>query len=205
MNETQCLSLGIPIGFLEPLNECFDKYSINTPKRQASFLGQVLHESNHLKSLVENLNYGAKGLMATWSKRFPTQEIAAQYERNPEKIANKVYADRLGNGSEESGEGFKYRGRGAIQCTGKSNYEACGKSLGVLLGDPNLDLIGSPELLEQPQYAILSAGWFWDTHGLNQRADIGDIVGISKVINGGTLGLEERQQLTQKALGVLQG
>jgi putative chitinase len=198
MNETQCLSLGIPIGFLEPLNECFDKYSINTPKRQASFLGQVLHESNNLKSLVENLNYGAKGLMSTWSNRFPTQEIAAQYERQPEKIANKVYADRLGNGSEESGDGWKYRGRGAIQCTGKSAYEACGKSLG-------LDLIGSPELLEQPSGAIASAGWFWDTRGLNQRADIGDIVGISKVINGGTLGLEERQLLTQHALKVLQG
>jgi len=197
MNESQCLSLGIPIGFLEPLNECFDKFEINTPTRQASFLGQVMHESNHLKTLVENLNYGAKGLMGTWSKRFPTMEIAAQYERQPEKIANKVYADRLGNGSEESGEGWKYRGRGAIQCTGKSNYEACGKSLG-------LDLIGSPELLEQPSGAIASAGWFWSTHGLNQRADIGDIVGISKVINGGTLGLEERQQLTQQALKVLQ-
>jgi putative chitinase len=196
MNESQCLSLGIPIGFLEPLNECFDKYSINNPKRQAAFLGQVLHESNHLKSLVENLNYGAKGLMGTWSKRFPTLEIATQYERKPEKIANKVYADRLGNGPEESGEGFKYRGRGAIQCTGKSNYEACGKSLGV-------DLIGSPELLEQPLYAVLSAGWFWDTRSLNTKADLWDITGISKTVNGGTIGLAERTEISNKALATL--
>jgi putative chitinase len=134
--------------------------------------------------------------MGTWSKRFPTLEIATQYERKPEKIANKVYADRLGNGPEESGEGFKYRGRGAIQCTGKSNYEACGKSLGV-------DLIGSPELLEQPLYAVLSAGWFWDTRSLNTKADLWDITGISKTVNGGTIGLAERTEISNKALATL--
>jgi putative chitinase len=196
MNETQGLTLGIPIGFIKPLNSCFNMYSMDTPKRRAAFLGQVLHESGHLKTLVENLNYGAKGLMATWPKRFPTTDIATQYERQPEKIANKVYADRLGNGPEESGDGWKYRGRGAIQVTGKSNYEACSKSLRV-------DLVANPELLEEPHYAIMSAGWFWNSRNLNKLADDWDIPAISRAVNGGTIGLQDRIEVSKKALDLI--
>jgi putative chitinase len=184
MIESQLLALGIDGKWLEPLLETFEKYDISTPKRQAYFIGQCMHESGGFKQLKENLNYSAKGLMTTWPSRFPDIDTAEKYERNPEKIANKVYAGRMGN--TEDGDGAKYIGRGLIQLTGKENYANCGSAIGV-------DLVANPDLLSTPQYAALSAGWFWNRKGLNALADADDIDTITKRINGGLIGLADRK------------
>jgi putative chitinase len=196
MLESQLLALGIDGKWLEPLKETFEKYQIDTPKRQAAFIGQCMHESNGFKILTENLNYSAKGLMATWPSRFPDLNTAMIYERQPEKIANKVYGGRMGNADESSGEGWKYRGRGIKQLTGKENYQRCSDALGV-------DLVENPDLLLEPKYAALSAGWFWNKHGLNDLADKSDIETMTKRINGGLLGLDARKAAIQKAESVL--
>ncbi len=196
MLESQLLALGIEGKWLEPLKETFEKYNIDTTKRQAAFIGQCMHESAGFKTLNENLNYSAKALMATWPSRFPNEEIANEYARQPEKIANKVYGGRMGNDVESSGEGWKYRGRGIKQLTGKENYERCGAGLGV-------DLVENPDLLLEPKYAALSAGWFWNKHNLNDLADKGDIETMTKRINGGLLGLDARKAAIQKAESVL--
>lgn len=182
--------------WIDAINETFDRFDISTPERQACFLGQCAHESGGFTALKENLNYSAEGLTKVWAKRFPSLEVAQPYHRNPEKIANKVYADRMGNGNEASGEGFKYRGRGLIQLTGKDNYRACGEALGV-------DLVEDPDLVSSPQYAALSAGWFWDKNKLNQFADANDMTTLTKRINGGTHGLDDRVARTQHAIDVL--
>jgi putative chitinase len=184
MIESQLLALGIEGKWLEPLVETFEKYDISTPKRQAYFIGQCMHESGGFKQLKENLNYSAKGLMATWPSRFPDADTAEKFERNPEKIANKVYAGRMGN--TEDGDGAKYIGRGLIQLTGKENYANCGSAIGV-------DLLANPDLLSTPKYAALSAGWFWNKKGLNAFADADDIDTITKRINGGLIGLADRK------------
>jgi putative chitinase len=184
MIESQLLALGIEGKWLEPLLETFEKYDISTPKRQAYFIGQCMHESGGFKQLKENLNYSAKGLMATWPSRFPNMDTAEKFERNPEKIANKVYAGRMGN--TEDGDGAKYIGRGLIQLTGKENYANCGSAIGV-------DLVANPDLLATPKYAALSAGWFWNKKGLNAFADADDIDTITKRINGGLIGLADRK------------
>jgi putative chitinase len=184
MIESQLLALGIEGKWLEPLLETFEKYDISTPKRQAYFIGQCMHESGGFKQLKENLNYSAKGLMATWPSRFPDMDTAEKFERNPEKIANKVYAGRMGN--TEDGDGAKYIGRGLIQLTGKENYANCGNAIGV-------DLVANPDLLSTPKYAALSAGWFWNKKGLNAFADADDIDTITKRINGGLIGLADRK------------
>jgi len=194
MTYDQLDALGIDHKWLAPLEETFVKYDISTPQRQASFIGQCAHESGNFKTLQENLNYSAEGLMKTWPSRFPTKEIADQYARQPAKIAGKVYNGRLGNTSEE--EAAKYLGRGLIQLTGKDNYERCGSSIGV-------DLVNNPDLLLDPQNAALSAGWFWNKHGLNELADAQEHGMITKRINGGTLGLDDRIAKTTKALSVL--
>ena len=196
MLESQLLALGIDGKWLEPLKETFEKYQIDTPKRLAAFIGQCMHESNNFKTLTENLNYSAQGLMATWPRRFPNMEFANQYHRQPEKIANYVYSNRMGNGSEASGDGWRYRGRGVKQLTGKENYERCGSGLGV-------DLVGNPDLLLDPKYAALSAGWFWNKHNINQLADRGDIEMMTRRINGGLLGLDARRAAIRKAESVL--
>jgi putative chitinase len=196
MLESQLLALGIEGKWLEPLKETFEKYSIDTTKRQAAFIGQCMHESAGFKTLNENLNYSAKALMATWPSRFPNEETANEYARQPEKIANKVYGGRMGNDVESSGEGWKYRGRGIKQLTGKENYERCGAGLGV-------DLVENPDLLLEPKYAALSAGWFWNKHNLNDLADKGDIETMTKRINGGLLGLDARKAAIQRAESVL--
>lgn len=162
-------------------------YQINTPMRIAMFLAQIAHESAGLTRLVENLNYSAEGLMRTWPKRFPTMDVAQQYAREPEKIANRVYADRMGNGDESSGDGWKYRGRGLIQITGKSNYREFADAIGE-------DYVADPDLLRQPVNAALSAGWFWAERGLNRVADTGSVEAVTKIINGGSHGLADRQQ-----------
>ena len=182
--------------WIDAINETFDRFDISTPERQACFLGQCAHESGGFTALKENLNYSAEGLTKVWPKRFPSFDVAQSYHRNPEKIANKVYADRMGNGNEASGDGFKYRGRGLIQLTGKDNYRACGEALGV-------DLVEEPDLVSTPQYAALSAGWFWDKNKLNQFADANDMTGLTKRINGGTHGLDDRVARTQTAIDVL--
>jgi putative chitinase len=202
MLEAQILALGIEGKWLEPLKETFDKYNISTPKRQACFLGQIMHESGSFKFTKENLNYSAKALMATWPSRFPDLETATQFERQPEKIANKVYSGRMGN--TEDGDGAKYIGRGLIQCTGKENYTHCGEALGI-------DLVSNPQLLEEPRYAALSAGWFWNKKGLNALADEGTSNSfeiMTKRINGGLLGLDDRKSKmieVLKALGAQNG
>jgi putative chitinase len=196
MLESQLLALGIDGKWLEPLKETFEKYGIDTAKRQAAFIGQCMHESGGFKLLEENLNYSAKALMATWPSRFPTEEMANQYARNPEKIANKVYGGRMGNGTEETGEGWKYRGRGIKQLTGKENYDRCGSGLGV-------DLVSDPDKLLDPKYAALSAGWFWNKHNLNDLADKSDVETMTKRINGGLLGLDARKVAIAKAESIL--
>lgn len=181
--------------FLPFIQGACKAYDITTPLRVAGFLSQIGHESGGLAMLEENLNYKAETLMRVWPKRFPTLEFAQQYARNPQKIANSVYANRMGNGDEASGEGWKYRGRGLKQLTGKDNYTAFSKAIGT-------DFVASPDLLLEPVNAALSAGWFWSANGLNALADKGDVPGMTKRINGGTIGLEQRQALYTKAMAV---
>ena len=187
-------TLGIDPKWEAPLQAAFDKYDINTLKRQAAFIGQCAHESANFKTLQENLNYSAEGLMKTWPSRFSTKEVADQYARQPAKIAGKVYNGRLGNTSEE--EASKYLGRGLIQLTGKENYERCGSAIGV-------DLLSNPDLLLDPRYAAMSAGWFWNKKGLNELADQQEHGQITKRINGGTIGLDDRIAKTTKAAQAL--
>jgi putative chitinase len=177
--------LKISADWIEPLEEVFHRYEINTPARQAAFIGQCAHESMNFKTLEENLNYSAEALMKTWPSRFPTMEIAKQYARNPEKIANKVYGGRMGNGTEETGDGWLYHGRGLIQLTGKDNYTLAGDAL-------NMDFIHSPDYVLVPKYAALTAGWYWNKRQLNKEADAKDYTGMTKKINGGTIGLDDR-------------
>lgn len=167
------------------LNNLFAKYEINTVNRAAGFLAQCGHESNGFTVLRENLNYSAEGLNKVFKKYFPTLADATPYARNPEKIANKVYASRLGNGPEASGDGFRYRGRGAIQLTGKDNYSKFAASTGKTLEEA----IAYCETLNG---ALESACWFWKTNGLNKFCDADDIIGMSKKVNGGTIGIEDR-------------
>ena len=195
MTNEQLAKLGIDSKWLQPLLDTFAKYEINTPQRQSAFIGQCAHESGNFKVLQENLNYSAKGLMATWSSRFPDMDTAERYERQPEKIANKVYA-RADMGNTDDGDGWKYRGRGVIQLTGKNNYRACGEALGI-------NLMENPDLILEPKYACLSAGWFWNKRGLNTLADASDIETITKRVNGGLHGLLDRQAKTQIALEIL--
>ncbi len=194
MLESQLLALGIDPKWTEALNNAFTKYQINTPKRQACFLGQCMHESGGFRFMRENLNYSAKALMATWPSRFPDMDVAERYERNPEKIANKVYGGRMGN--TEDGDGWKYIGRGLIQLTGKDNYKAASEALGE-------DLVSNPQLVEEPRVAALTAGWFWNKRGLNELADQMDIATMTRRINGGNLGIADRHEKINKVLTVL--
>ena len=161
-------------------------YEINTPQRMAAFLAQCGHESMDFGILQENLNYGAKGLLNTFGKYFHSHEHAVQYERQPELIANHVYANRMGNGDTASGDGWQYRGRGAIQLTGRSNYQAFANSIQYSLED-------TVAYTETLQGAIESAAWFWWKHNLNKLADDRNITQLTRVINGGNNGLEERK------------
>ncbi|MBI2381973.1 MAG: glycoside hydrolase family 19 protein [Gammaproteobacteria bacterium] len=181
------------------LNAACPRFAIGTPDRLCAFMAQCAHESGGFKRLAENLNYSAVGLTKTWPKRFPSLDFAAGYERQPEKIANYVYASRLGNGDTASGDGWRYKGRGLIQLTGRGNYQSAGAAIG-------LDLLDQPELLEQPEAAALSAAWFWQSRGLNELADDKtgdddqeDFIRITQLINGGTVGLADRQALWAKA------
>lgn len=166
----------------------------DNPGEFAEWIAQIGHESDGLNRLVENLNYSARGLMTTWPKRFPDLQIATKYARQPDKIANYVYAGRLGNGEPGSGDGYRYRGRGLIQITGKANYEACGKAI-------SLPLVSFPQKLEDPIQAARSAAWYWRSRGLD--AVVGDTEADTKAVNGGLTGLDERKALFDKAKEVL--
>lgn len=178
----------VPDSVLKQLDFVKEHFKINTPLRLAHFLSQCAHESGNFKLTKENLNYSAEGLNKTFKKYFPTLESAKGYARKPEKIASKVYANRMGNGDEASKDGFKYLGRGFIQLTGKANYSEFDKSV------PE-DIISTPELVAI-KYPLASAAWFWNKNGLNALADKGAsdavITSITKRINGGTIGLEDR-------------
>lgn len=188
--------LGIGPEWVDALNETFERFNINTPVRQAAFIGQCSHECGNFRLLKENLNYKAATLMRLWSKRFPTLEVANQYAGNPSRIANKVYGGRMGNRDEASGDGARFCGRGCIQLTGSTNYFHAGKALGV-------DFWAQPDLVATPKYAALTAGWFWDTHKCNVKADAEDWVGLTKIINGGTIGLDDRIKHINQAKQVL--
>ena len=196
MNSSQLQALGIDQKWLEPLNEAFQKYDISTPVRQAFFVGQCAHESNNFTKLEEGLNYSASRIMAVWPSRFPTLDAAAPYANNPEKLANKVYGGRADLGNKEDGDGFKFHGRGCIQLTGRDLYERCGEAIGA-------DLINQPQLLVEPHYAALSAAWFWNKKGLNALADSKDYDTMTKRINGGLIGLDDRKAKIAKAISVL--
>jgi putative chitinase len=183
-------------GLLNAFNKVFEKYQINTKERVAGFLAQCGHESLDFTVLKENLNYGAKGLRGTFSKYFPDDATAAKYERKPEMIANRVYASRMGNGNEASGDGYKYRGRGAIQLTGCSNYTAFAKDIGKTIDETII-------YLETLEGAIESACWFWKKNGLNEIADKKDITLMTKRINGGIIGLEDRTKHWNNNLQIL--
>jgi len=186
--------LGIEDKWLQPLNDAFAKYDISTPKRQACFLGQAMHESGNFKNLEENLNYSALSLTKTWPSRFPDLDTADKYAHNPEKIANKVYAGRMGN--IEEGDGYAFRGRGIFQLTGRENYANFGHNAAV-------DVLSNPDLLSTPEYATLSAGWYWNKRSLNQYADLMDVESITKRINGGTIGLDNRKAQINKVLDII--
>lgn len=179
--------------WVNALNETCEEFGIDTPYRIAGFISNVAHESAGFKFVKENLNYSAASLMRVWSSRFPTLEIAQAYAMQPEKIANRAYADRMGNGNEASGDGWKFIGRGLIQLTGKNNYVA------YSLACDN-DALQRPEIVELPTYAAESAGWFWNVNKLNTLADAQDVVGMCKRINGGTNGLDDRQMKYAKIM-----
>ena len=200
--------------FVPVLNTAMLRYQIVGAKRIAAFIAQVGHESGHLARLVENLNYSADGLANTWPSRYAESDgkgtyvkvkvagkvrnkpntLALSVDRKPEQIANIAYGNRMGNTT--PGDGWKYRGRGLIQITGKNNYRACGEALG-------LELIAQPELLEKPQHACMSAAWFWASNGLNTLADAGKFDAITQRINSGQTGAADRQALYARALKVL--
>jgi len=196
LNAEKLAKLHIGADWVDPLNETFERFGIVTRNQQAVFIGQCGHECGNFRILEENLNYKAVTLMKLWPKRFPTLEVANGYAGNPKKIANQVYSSRMGNRDENSGDGYRFRGRGCIQLTGHSNYFHAGKALGV-------DFVMDPDLVGTPKYAALTAGWFWSTHKLNAPADALDHAKVTKIINGGTIGLEDRIKHTQQALLVL--
>jgi putative chitinase len=173
-------------GFVEGLQDACDRFEINTTSRLACFLAQVAHESGGFNAVKENLNYGAQGLVNTFKKYFPTLEAAHPYERNPEAIANRVYANRMGNGDEASGDGFKHRGRGLIQLTGHDNYASFAADMGMTIDE-------AIDYLETYEGAAMSAAWFWWKNNLNTWADQEDMLTLTKRINGGTIGLEDRK------------
>ena len=180
----------------EALDQLLPDYDINTPLRVAHFIAQCAHESGNFLFIKENLNYRAESLMKTWPRLFPTIEIARQYEKQPEKIANRAYGNRMGNGDEASGDGWRYCGRGLIQLTGRDNYTFFAGSLDISVEE-------AAEYLATFEGAAQSACWYWEQNNLNRFADANDVRGLTRAINGGYLGLEDRIKHTNHALHVL--
>jgi putative chitinase len=182
--------------WFEALSKLLPDYDINTVPRVAAFLAQTAHESGGYKALKENLNYRAETLMKVWPRYFPNMEIANQYAHKQEAIANRAYGGRMGNGPEASGDGFKYCGRGLIQLTGKDNYTSFAESIETPVEE-------IPEFLGTFEGAVQSACWFWENNNLNQFADSGDMLTLTKRINGGTLGLDDRIKHYNHAMHIL--
>jgi len=180
----------------EALDQLLDDYEINTPLRVAHFVAQCAHESGNFVFIKENLNYKAASLQKIFAKYFPTAELAAQYANRPEKIANRIYANRMGNGPEASGDGYRYCGRGLIQLTGKDNYT-------FFAGSLNIPVEEASDYLATFEGAAQSACWFWEQNNLNRFADANDTKGLTRAINGGYIGLEDRIKHTEHALHVL--
>ena len=195
VNKEQLRQLHIGEEWVDALNATFERFDISNPLRKAAFIGQCGHECGNFKMLEEGLSYSAAGLMKTWPKRFDAAKAQA-CQRNPKLIANTVYSNRMGNRDETSGDGWRFKGRGCIQLTGHANYFHAGQALGV-------DFVMQPELVATPMYAALTAGWFWDIHRLNQYADTKDYKTLTKKINGGFIGLEDRIKHIDHALLVL--
>jgi putative chitinase len=184
-------------GYVEPLNTVAEYYEMTAnPARLAGFLSQVAHESGGFNFVKENLNYSAEGLTKIFHKYFPTLESAQPYARKPQMIANRVYANRMGNGPEESGDGYMFCGRGLIQLTGRNNYTKLANDLGISVEE-------TVAYLETPNGAVSSAGWFWDNNQLNDYCDKGDFITLTKRINGGTIGLADRQHHFDEAMNYL--
>lgn len=184
--------------YLGPLNEVLPTFDINTPLRVAHFLAQVGHESGAFRFVSENLNYSAKALRAVFGKYFTSDEMAEEYARKPEQIANVVYADRMGNGDTDSGDGWRYRGRGLIQLTGKDNYQAMSDAVGK-------DLVSDPDqVADDPALTIASACWYWQSRKLNEYADQDDIRAVTRRVNGGYHGLQDREAYLERAKNALQ-
>jgi putative chitinase len=189
-----------PASWAESMNNVFPTYDINTPHRVAAFLAQCGHESGGWTVFEENLNYSAQGLNGIFKKYFPTLESAQPYARKPEMIANKVYGGRMGNGPESSGDGYKYRGRGPIQLTGAANYKAFAQEM----FDDWQNLYDNPDWVTSDRdFALMSAIWFWNKNKLNVQADAGDIKLMTKKINGGYIGLEDRIKHYNEAIHLL--
>ena len=180
------------------LEQLLPKYEINTTDRIAAFLAQCAHESGGFVFIKENLNYKWASLRKVFPKYFPTDALAQQYEKQPECIANRVYANRMGNGPEESGDGWRFCGRGLIQLTGRDNYTKFGNSLGITAEEAS-------QFMETFEGATESACWFWQINNLNKWADCGDILTLTKRINGGTNGLEDRSNHYTHIINILQG
>jgi putative chitinase len=180
----------------EALEQLLPDYDINTPHRVAAFIAQCAHESGGFKFIKENLNYKAASLRKVFPKYFPSDDLAAAYAQKPEMIANRVYSNRMGNSDEHSGDGYRYCGRGLIQLTGKDNYTRFAESLEISPEDV-------AEYLTTFEGCAQSACWFWESNNLNKWADAGDIVKMTKIINGGTIGLEDRIKHYEHALHIL--
>jgi putative chitinase len=206
----QAVGVKEPEKWLEAIRGACEKFQINTEKRVAAFLAQCAHESGGFTMLTENLNYRATTMAACWPNRFavmgpdkkPVKDakgaltpnaFAISLEKKPEPIANVCYSNRMGNGPIETGDGWKYRGRGLKQLTGEDNYTRCGTAIGV-------DLVSDPDKLLEPTYAALSAGWFWSSNKCGDFIDKDDFVGLTKKINGGTIGLADREARYKKCL-----
>ena len=178
------------------LNETMERFDISNKYRIAAFLSQVAHESGGFKFVVENLNYSADALLRVFPKYFPTPEIANAYARQPERIANRAYANRMGNGDEASGNGWAYRGRGLIQLTGKNNYASFSLQM-----DNNC--LVEPDIVAEPKLAALSAGWYWNSRNINPVADTDDVKEVTRLVNGGYNGLADREAKYEKLMQIL--
>ena len=201
VNSDQLKQMHIDPTLADAFNETFERFGILTPLQQASWIGQCGHECGKFRIMEENLNYRAVTLL----KLFPrtpkrawgfTPEEATAYEKQPRKIANRIYGNRMGNRDEASGDGWRFRGSGFLQLTGHSNFFHAGKALGA-------DFVMEPDLVATPKYAALTAGWFWSTHNCNNLAEAADWVGLTKKINGGTIGLDDRIKHTNEAFAIL--
>jgi len=193
--EAAKIDIGHAEALIGAMNVAIEKADLSTPQRLAAFIAQCGHESDSFRFMEENLNYKAESLCRTWPSHF-NEENASEYAHNPEKIANRAYANRMSNGDEESGDGWNYRGRGWLQTTGKAGYEQ-------LSDATQIDFVSNPDAVATPEGSAISAAVFWEKHNLNRHVDNNDFTGLTKAINGGTIGQEDRMARYQHAMSVL--